>query len=78
MDMYIGVTFETDPDGFKQASTESNTLWKYISVCRTNTRGKDPPLTAVQTNGATHPVAPVNPSPPHWPYSATVPAAAED
>ena len=35
-------------------------------------------LTTVQTNGDRQPVAPVKPWPPHWPYSATVPTAAED
>ena len=35
-------------------------------------------LTTVQTKGETQPVAPEKPSPPHWPYSATVPAAAEE
>lgn len=35
-------------------------------------------MTTVQINDATHPVSPVKPRPPHWPYSATVPAAADD
>ena len=30
-------------------------------------------LAALQVNGAAHTVPPVQPIPPHWPYSATVP-----
>lgn len=32
------------------------------------------PLTTWQVKGAMQAVAPVQPWPPHWPYSATVPA----
>lgn len=38
----------------------------------------DSQLTTVHTNGDKQPVGPENPWPPHWAYSATVPAAAAE
>jgi len=51
--------------------------YSHHQVFQENLQKTSLPLSSVQWYGETQPVAPVQPIPPHWPYSGTVPAGVE-